>query len=217
MKIYYYICLFSKCLQILVFPTVWNRGKIICLINKPDKNKEDVNAYRHITLIPTLAKILKKLILSKLNKELEKNEVLHQNQFAFRRGYFIERAADKLIRTIKKLKPRKRQVLLLSFDVSWTFNQIKWSSIVDTLLENNINIPLLILIQNFLINRTVGYYDEDDQVIHELFAGVPQGSALGPMLFDVAMSVVHRLILQKIGFHHNTEVISYADDAQWCL
>ena len=105
-------------MQILVFPTVWNRGKIICLINKPDKNKEDVNAYRHITLIPTLAKILKKLILSKLNKELEKNEVLHQNQFAFRRGYFIERAADKLIRTIKKLKPRKRQVLLLSFDVS---------------------------------------------------------------------------------------------------
>ena len=32
------------------------------------------------------------------------------------------------------------------------------------------------------------------------------------MLFNVAMSAVHRLILQKIGFHHNTEAISYADD-----
>ena len=32
------------------------------------------------------------------------------------------------------------------------------------------------------------------------------------MLFNVVMSVVHKLILQKIGFHHNTEVISYADE-----
>ena len=58
----------------------------------------------------------------------------------------------------------------------------------------------------------MGYYGEEDYVIHELFAGVPQGSILGPMLFDVAMTAVHRLILQKIGFHYNSEVISYADD-----
>jgi len=73
------------------------------------------------------------------------------DQFAFRKGYSTEHAVDKLSRTVERLKLRARHVLLPSFDVSSAFNKIKWSFIV-----NRINKSLIKLLQNFLINRTLG-------------------------------------------------------------
>ena len=203
--------LYSKCLQMLLFPSVWKKGKL-CLLNKPGKDSSLVNSYRPITLISTLGKIYEKLILAKLNLELDQNEVLHYNQFAFRKGHSTEHAVYKLSRSIESQKVRNRHVLFLSFDVSSAFNKVKWSSIINALHKYSISKYLIVLIKNFLTNRTVGHYGDTTTVIHKLYAGVPQGSVLGPTLFNIAMTGVHRVGLQKLGFHNNTEIISYADD-----
>ena len=88
----------------------------------------------------------------------------------------------------------------------WTArtNRVKWSSIIRIPTDNNIDQSLLIMIQKFLMNRTVTHQSDEGNVVHRLYVDVPLGSVLGPILFNVAMSVVHGLLLQRLGFHHNT-------------
>jgi hypothetical protein len=48
----------------------WPRPlKIIIMILKPGKNPADVTSYRPISLLPTISKVLEKLILNKINQE----------------------------------------------------------------------------------------------------------------------------------------------------
>ena len=51
-------------------------------------NQLDVNNYRPISLIPTFAKIIEKIIAVKLTNHLEINNLLSANQFGFQRKTF---------------------------------------------------------------------------------------------------------------------------------
>jgi hypothetical protein len=48
--------------------------------------KEDANNYRLITFVPTLSKVLEKVIANQLIAFLEKQNILNQSQFGFRKN-----------------------------------------------------------------------------------------------------------------------------------
>ena len=84
---------FSKCLQLVYYSTVWKRGKIKIINKKKTKSAKD---FRPISLLPVLGKILEKIIEHHLEIYMEGNFVRNDNQYADRKSTGTERAVLKL-------------------------------------------------------------------------------------------------------------------------
>ena len=55
-------------------------------------DKDDVNNYRPISILPTLSKVIEKWIEIKLMSYLDEYSLLHKNQSGFRKGHSTESA-----------------------------------------------------------------------------------------------------------------------------
>ncbi|GBM22170.1 hypothetical protein AVEN_190826-1 [Araneus ventricosus] len=64
------ITFYNKCLSLQCFPNPLKTGVIVFF--KKGKNKSDIKSYCPVTLLPTLGKILEKLLLERLNHHLKK-------------------------------------------------------------------------------------------------------------------------------------------------
>ena len=60
-------------------------------------------------------------------------------------------------------------------------------------------------------NRKIGLFDNGNNNLkleHKLYSGVPQGSALSPTLFNIAMTEIYKTVKETNRF----KLLSYADD-----
>lgn len=205
---WYLRTIYEKCLELVYFPKTWKKGKLK-ILNKPGKKPVNAKAFRPLTLLPCLGKVLEKIIKSHLEKALYRNFVLHENQFAYRKKCGTEQAVLKFTKFADDFKSRNRHVFLMSFDLSGAFNRVLWSTIIKTLADNQIPHTLINFIKSFLTERTIGHYDSEGNTITQrsIYCGVPQGSVLGPTLFNVVMAKVHRT-----PYYKDLKIISYADD-----
>jgi hypothetical protein len=60
----------------------------IIMLPKPGKNPVDATSYRPISLLPTISKVLEKLILKRINKESNPQDWIPNHQFSFRQAHF---------------------------------------------------------------------------------------------------------------------------------
>ena len=60
--------LFNMCLQCGYVPYKWKSGIIILLFKGGNKSRTDTNSYRGISLVPSIAKVVEKLIDIELSK-----------------------------------------------------------------------------------------------------------------------------------------------------
>ena len=72
------------------------------MIPKPGKNPIDVTSYRPISLLPTISKILEKLILKKINKESNPHDWIPNHQFGFRQAHCTIQQCHRVADTINK-------------------------------------------------------------------------------------------------------------------
>ena len=86
----YITTLFNQCMRQGVFPSVYKVAQVIPLYKGGDK--EDVNSYRPISLLPSLGKLLEKVISVRTVKFLDKNNIITPHQFGFRAKFSTEQA-----------------------------------------------------------------------------------------------------------------------------
>jgi len=65
--------LFGNCLKFSVFPVEWKKGNVVWL-HKEGKDPLAASAYRPITLLSTLGKLLEKVIAQEINTFLDEKE-----------------------------------------------------------------------------------------------------------------------------------------------
>jgi hypothetical protein len=75
-----YIC--NAILRLENWPKSLKIAQII-MIPKPGKNPMDVSSCRPISLLPTISKVLEKLILKKINEDLNLQDWIPNHQFGF--------------------------------------------------------------------------------------------------------------------------------------
>ena len=77
---------FNACVTRSYFPDSWKVAKIFP-VHKKDKNKSDPTFYRPIYLLSNIGKVFERLILDRLNKFEDDNNIFTLNQFVFRKGH----------------------------------------------------------------------------------------------------------------------------------
>ncbi|KAI5739769.1 hypothetical protein M8J77_023226 [Diaphorina citri] len=203
-----FLKVFNKCLERGIFPQVWKEGKVV-LLKKPGKPEDQPSSYRPICLLSTTGKVLEQLITRRLNDFLENEAVLSPNQFGFRPRRSTTDAVSKVVEIARNelRKPSKRRKLcaIVTIDVRNAFNSAPWAKIVESLKNRNIPNYIVKIIQSYFKQRTIVI--PEDNIERCMTAGVPQGSCIGPVLWNVMYNGV-----LEIDTPEGITLVAYADD-----
>ncbi|GBM33962.1 Putative protein in type-1 retrotransposable element R1DM [Araneus ventricosus] len=167
--------LFNTCLKLAKFPDPLKAGNII-LFHKHSKSKTEASSYRPISLLPTIGKVLEKLLTQCFNFHLEKNNRLSDIQYGFREGKSTEMAITKLLDSTHRGKASGNHVLVLSIDIKGAFDNIQLNAIVSYLDNSKCPANIVNIFKKILQNRKVILNTYQGQAIRDQKQGCPQGS-----------------------------------------
>ena len=196
--------LINQCMETEHFPTALKLGIIKPLFKGGDV--KEVNNYRPITLITSIAKIFEMSIKTRIVKFLDKCDGLSENQFGFRPGRSTEDAIVYLTKNIYKALDNKESSLCIFVDLAKAFDTVCHKKLIQKLERHGIRGPCLGLLKSYLNDRKQAVsINKTTSSMKNITYGVPQGTVLGPLLFIIYMNDIFKLDIKgKIG--------SFADD-----
>ena len=167
--------------------------------------------YRPVSNLTFVSKILEKVVASRLDNHLQKNNLMDDVQSAYRQHHSTETALLKVQTDIMTSLDQGSVAALLMLDLSAAFDTIDHSILLSR-FENTFGIRdrALTWFKSYLTNRTqsvaIGDVISADQIMD---FSVPQGSVLGPKTYCMYTKPVCDIIRRHGLMHH-----SYADDTQ---
>lgn len=198
--------LFNASINIGYIPQTWKRA-VVVMLPKALKDHTDPTNYRPISLLSTLSKLLERAVLFRLQYWMASNSILSPLQCGFRKG---RQTADHILRLVQNgysAFNRNENTGAIFIDIEKAFDRVWHNGLLFKLDRLGIPNYLGIWIRDYLQNRTfrvrVGQSFSNDFPIK---AGVPQGSVLGPVLFNLFFNDITDRIANKV------ELGLFADD-----
>lgn len=202
---------FDTCIQERKFPRIWKRQRLV-LIPKGN-GAQDATGYRPLCMIDTVGKLLEKIICRRLETILERDG-LSDRQFGFRKGRSTVDAMEAVITVAKEaisgdrwFEGDKEYCAIITLDVKNAFNSADWDATLAALDERSVPGYLMELIVDYFKDRVLLYDTDEGRKSYAITAGVPQGSVLGPILWNAMYDGVLRLRLPT-----GAQIFGFADD-----
>ena len=177
--------------------------------HKLDPN--DFKNYRPISNLSFLGKLIERVVLSRLNEHLNRNNLNIPQESAYKKHHSTETILLKVTNDLLMACDSKSATVLMLLDLSAAFDTVDHQKLLKILYEEiKIRGVALKWFRSFLIGRSqrtrLGNVVSDSIILQ---FGVPQGSVLGPILFNIYIRSLYSTI-EKCGF----TVQGYADDHQ---
>lgn len=122
--------IYNTCLKLHYFPCNWKKAKIVP-IPKPGKDLRLTENYRPISLLPTMSKILERLLLLRLQPPLHDNHIIRAEQFGFKRKLSAELQVLRLVEHLTTAFNQAKHTAAIFLDWEKAYDKV-W---VDKLLE----------------------------------------------------------------------------------
>ncbi|KAF4228839.1 hypothetical protein CNMCM8980_000121 [Aspergillus fumigatiaffinis] len=177
--------IFTKSVELGYYPSQWKRARIVVL-RKPGKPDYTApGAYRPISLLNTLGKILEAVMAKRLLYWAESYRLLPETQFGGRPGRNTEQALLVLANAVDRAWLRSKVVTLIAFDLKGAFNGVNKTNLEERLRSKGIPEIARRWINSFMEDRYASIAFDDFETQPSLLenAGLAQGSPLSPILF----------------------------------
>ena len=194
----------NQCLQTGIFPDNMKLAKVIPIYKKGDSS--NMSNYRPISKLPSISKIIERIVFNQLNTYFHKHKLLNTNQYGFRSKHSTELAALHVVDEVINDLDRNSVPLNIYLDLSKAFDTLDHTILLSKLHYYGISNLELNFFKNYLFNRhQYVQMGTTKSTLKNIKTGVPQGSILGPLLFII--------YINDIPCASNfLKIITYADD-----
>ena len=181
-------------------------------IKQYDLDNNLIKSYRPVSNLEFLSKLIERVVLKRLDSHMMKNELKIDNQSGYKKGHSTETLLIKITNDLLIASDKDTASVLLLLDLSAAFDTVDVNKLLDILfMEIGIRGNALKWFKSFLIGRSqrvkIGNSFSEEIIIE---FGVPQGSVLGPVLFNIYIRSFYRFVNLKSDF----SVQGFADDHQ---
>lgn len=195
----------NNCLNNGYFPKYWKTAKMIPIKKKNEATKPQ--EFRPVSLLSNLGKVLESVILRQLKVEMEEKETIPPHQFGFRKGHSTMDALKVFRDEVTKDMNNRRATVACLIDFEKAFDSVFIDGLIHKLKKAEINEHTIKILQSFLKERKADVMiDGANTEEFNVQRGVPQGSKLGPVLYNIYISDMPSME------EMDCKIIQYADD-----
>ena len=198
----------NNCIKNAKFPDDMKFGKITPLYKPPKQGKKgsrlDKKCYRPVSVLTTFSKIFERYVLNEILDHV--NTILSDKISAYRKGYSCQHVLLKLTEEWRKHLDQNKIVGAVLMDLSKAFDCLPHELLIAKLSAYGFDKNTLTFFLSYLKGRkqTVNIKGKLS-IFMDILAGVPQGSILGPILFNIFINDI-------INIFDICDINNFADD-----
>ena len=187
-------------------PQAWQTSNSV-ILSKPGKNDYfTAKSFRIITLSSCTLKLMERLILWHLQRDLKLEASLSPKQYGFRKGSSTEAAILKLVNTVETALKLGNFALGIFLDIQAAFDCIPFVAIKRALEKTKAKGNVSNWILHFIKTRKLKLNLKGVALIIWILAGAPQGGVLSPVLWNIVLNSLI-ILLDTLN-----ELLAFADD-----
>ena len=151
------------------------------------KDATDVKNYRPVSVLPSISKVFERLMQKQMVNFI--NDKLSPYLCGYRKGYSAQHALISMIEHWRSTLDRKGYAGAVLMDLSKAFDCINHDLLIAKLHAYWFGIDSLKMIKDYLSNREQrGKINTSFSTWSDLLLGVPQGSVLGLLFFNIYLN-----------------------------
>lgn len=189
-----------------IIPDAWRNFEVVPIL-KPGKDRKLASAYRPIAKGSCVRKHFESMLKNRLDFFFEKNKIIPDSQHGFRRGKSTIDSISTLFTIVKRNLMDDKITMVSLYDISGAFDNVDVNLLLRDLDNTAVSTKMCrILYQLFSHKYFKVQHKGSLSGEYRSIRGVPQGSALSPLLFNYAISKLGH------GLPEGVVMLQYADD-----